>query len=110
MKILPCRALVLIYEYSRPFTRPNWRESKPIVTTYQLYLNVQIDIFPKHKLLHHTILYNIYNTDWFYMYQYIKYYGLFLYTTDHLHTNIINIDGIQEAIDYYWINSFNIKS
>lgn len=108
--MLPCRALLLIREYSRPMTRPNWRNSTPIITQYQLYLNVQIDSFPKRNLLHHTILYNIYDTEWFYIYQYIKYYGLFLYITDHLHANVIHMDGIQEAIDYYWINSFNVET
>ncbi len=98
--VLPSRAIHLISEYSKPITRPDWRQCKPIITPYQLYLNVQIDIFPKHKLLHHTILYNIYETEWFYIYQYIKYYGLFLYITDHIHANVIHMDGIQEAIDY----------
>ena len=38
---LPCRALLLIREYSRPLTRPDWRQSKPIISTYHLYLEVR---------------------------------------------------------------------
>ncbi len=38
---LPSRALILIHEYSQPMTRPNWRKSKPIITTYHLYLEVR---------------------------------------------------------------------
>ncbi len=36
--MLPSRALLLIREYSKPFTRPDWRDSKPLITRYQLYL------------------------------------------------------------------------
>ena len=35
---LPSHALVLIREYSKPITRPDWRDSKPLITRYQLYL------------------------------------------------------------------------
>ena len=35
---LPSRVLLLISEYSKPMTRPDWRKSKPIITKYQLYL------------------------------------------------------------------------
>ena len=35
---LPNRALLLINEYSKPLTRPDWRKSKPLITTYLLYL------------------------------------------------------------------------
>jgi hypothetical protein len=40
-RALPFRALLLIREYSQPITRPNWRKSKPIITTYHLYLEVR---------------------------------------------------------------------
>ena len=35
--LLPKNALLLIKEYSKPLTRADWRNSKPIVTTYKLY-------------------------------------------------------------------------
>ena len=38
---LPCRALQIIREYAKPRTRPDWRQSKPIITTYHLYLEVR---------------------------------------------------------------------
>ena len=34
---LPCRALQIIREYSKPCTRPDWRKSVPIITTYGMY-------------------------------------------------------------------------
>ena len=37
-RALPSRTLLLISEYSKPMTRPDWRESKPIITKYQLCL------------------------------------------------------------------------
>jgi hypothetical protein len=106
---LPCRALQLIHEYSRPMTRPDWRHSKPIINTYQLFLNIQYDSFPKYKLLHKIILYNIYNTYWFYAYQYIKYYGSLQYSCLDLSPNILKMDGIEEARKYYWLNSLNYE-
>jgi hypothetical protein len=76
---LPCRALTLIRDYSRPMTRPDWRQSKPIITTYDLYLHVKYinpnDLFPPTELLHRVILHNILITDWYFNY-YIKKYGL----------------------------------
>ena len=35
---LPSDVFALIRDYSLPITRPNWRQSKPILSTYQLYL------------------------------------------------------------------------
>jgi hypothetical protein len=98
---LPCRALLIIREYSQPLTRHNWRQLKSFITPYQLYLKVQYDIFSKYKLLHHIVLYNIYETDWFYAYQYIKYYGLPLYMRESLNKNILYMDGIEDATHYY---------
>ena len=81
---LPCRALLLIHDYSRPMTRPDWRKSKPIISTYRLYLKVQYcynsDL---KKLLYRTILHNIYNTDWYYVYYYIRYHVLALDAREH---------------------------
>ncbi len=73
---LPSRALCLIREYSRPITRPDWRQSKPIITPYELYMHIKelIDLL-KNKRLFLIILYNILDTEWFYAYSYIKCYG-----------------------------------
>ena len=47
-RILPSRALLIISEYSKPMTRPDWRQSKPLITTYYLYLKTRgIKIYNK---------------------------------------------------------------
>lgn len=60
--MLPERALNLIREYSKPMTRPDWRESKPLTTTYQLYNNTLI----RDGLLMACLLMNIIDTEWYY--------------------------------------------
>ena len=71
--VLPIRALHLIHDYSRPLTRPNWRKSKPIITTYKLYV-----IFKERRPSQMTdnVLNNIHGTDWYYAFQTIKNHGL----------------------------------
>ena len=34
--VLPKNVLHIIREYSKPLTRPNWRDSKPLLTVYEL--------------------------------------------------------------------------
>ena len=103
---LPGRALTLIREYSKPLTRPEWRKSKPIITTYKLYLEVKnlgyspIYLTPT-KRLHAFILNNIGNTEWYYAYVYIKCYGLCTFLHVYTNDNILNQDGIQDAIHHY---------
>ena len=63
-KRLPSCALRLIREYSKPMTRPDWRNSKPLTTTYQLYNNTLI----RNGLLMAYLLMNIVETDWYYLY------------------------------------------
>ena len=64
---LPSRAIKLIHDYSRPITRQNWRNSKPIITTYKLYVIVKSGcrdmIHPPR--LYWIILNNIYDTYWY---------------------------------------------
>ena len=36
---LPSRVLLLISEYSKPMTRPDWRQSKPLINPYRLFLH-----------------------------------------------------------------------
>lgn len=52
---LPFRAVSLIREYSKPLTRPDWRQSKPIITTYRLYLVV----IQNYSDLYYNLLTNI---------------------------------------------------
>jgi hypothetical protein len=92
--MLPSRALSLINEYSKPMTKPNWRNSKPIVTTYQMYdeiINVGIPSSP----LKFILLMHIIDTDWYYLFTNIKYNG----KLDII--DIIHIDGFEEVELYY---------
>ena len=79
-RMLPCRALTLIHEYSRPLTRPDWKKSKPVITTYKLYLHVKYidphNLFPPTEMLHRVILHNILITDWYFNYYYNTKYNL----------------------------------
>ena len=106
---LPCRALPrnvlqIIREYSQPITRANWRKSKPIVTTYRLYLqvkNIKLANTISMGRLYQNILYNISNTEWYIAYVYISYHGL----SEYLERCECNIhmtysDGIQDAVQY----------
>ena len=97
--MLPSRALLLIHDYSRPITRPDWRNSKPVITTFRLYLRVRYVTLP--NKLHENILSNIIDTEWHSVYQYIKYKGIKSYlkmNTDH---NMSNADGMENAIQHY---------
>jgi hypothetical protein len=67
--MLPERAIKLIHEYSKPMTRPDWRHSKPLTTTYQLYNNTLI----RDGLLMAYLLMNIVETEWYYLHMHIKY-------------------------------------
>jgi hypothetical protein len=113
--MLPNRALLLIHEYSRPMTRPDWRKSKPVITTFKLYVNFKER---RESVLVDNVLNNIRSTDWYYKYNTIQQYGLQGYFRNHISEygipynpaiNIYKIDGISDAIrrnnliySYYW--------
>ena len=103
---LPSRALSLIHDYSRPMTRPDWRNSKPIISQYKLY-----DYLLKHPIdntftkspdrLYQTTLYHIAETEWYFAFTYIRFYGINRYIErmdgdDHL----IYADGIEFAMNF----------
>jgi len=102
---LPSRALQIIREYSRPLTRPDWRKSKPIISTYRLYLIIKyvmyVPIITPKNLLHSMILYNIGETEWYYAYVYIKFYGLNIYMHEYTDHNMLKADGIEDAISHF---------
>ena len=104
-RTLPCRALHLLREYSKPLTRPDWRKSKPIITTYRLYLIIKyamyIPIVTPKNLLHCMVLYNIGETEWYFAYAYIKFYGLCIYLDQCTDYTMLNADGIQDAIYHH---------
>ena len=80
--MLPNRALILIHEYSRPMTRPDWLYSRPIITVFKLYLTV----WPPTSELHYIILSNIKNTEWYKMFYYVEQYGVREYNKE-IHIN-----------------------
>ena len=102
---LPYRALQIIREYSRPITRPDWRKSKPLITIFRLYLLIKYvmytPIISPTKRLHSMILYNISETEWYYAYVYIKFYGLHTYLHEHKDYTMLKADGIQDAIYHF---------
>ncbi len=100
--VLPLRVLNIIKEYSRPLTRSNWRDSKPIISTYQLYLNCRQNNEYLFKLFC-IIIDNIQRTNWYDAFIFIKHKGLsrYYYQYNICDSKIVNVDGIKEAIYLY---------
>ena len=106
--LFPSHVLRLIREYSLPITRPDWRKSKPIISTYRLYTLIRRRrmMSAEYKIHYIMLLNNIEKTAWYYTYNFIQHYGLESY--DHRHffeygskyhpNNVQEIDGISEAI------------
>jgi hypothetical protein len=94
---LPYHALRLIHEYSKPLTRPDWRKSKPIITSYKLYISAHFKC--KYTQLMFNLLLNIIETDWYYLYMNVNYNGLnnVFIKLD----SLMKIDGIKEALINY---------
>ena len=100
---LPCRATNLINEYSKPLTRPDWRKSNPIITQYKLYSYVTNK---KKSILKEYLLRRIKKTHWYYIYTYIRKFGIDEYYYYVGYPDVLHIDGIMDAeIDYQ--NSIN---
>jgi hypothetical protein len=104
---LPSRALDLIHDYSRPLTRPEWRKSKPIITTYKLYCVFRRrERFGKLKMKNIILLENIEHTNWYWTYKIIQNYGIERYYQKHFFEfgaeyepiNVLAMDGVSEAI------------
>ena len=108
---LPCRALTIIREYSRPLTKPNWRNSKPIITTYRLYLYIKSKELDYSDLsssdIHLRILWQIQDTDWYFAYGYVRYYGLnrYLFLQQETNEKAYLDDGIQDSQRIYTIRN-----
>ena len=69
---LPCRAVKLIREYSRPVTRPDWRKLRKM-TNYHLFHCITNDNIP-YRLLN-IINTNMQTSDWFCMFTFIELWG-----------------------------------
>jgi hypothetical protein len=108
---LPNHILNLIYEYSLPLTWPDWRNSKPIISGYELMNVVSTSkYYKKYKncmKLHYLVKNNIIKTDWYIdwykMYKYIELYGIHNYCDvyDKEYSEIIKIKGVKYAQNYY---------
>jgi hypothetical protein len=100
---LPNRALTLIHDYSKPLTKPDWRGSKPIISIYRLYLYIRsknLDYSDQSSSdIHLRILWQIQDTDWYFAYGYVKYYGLnrYLFMQQETNEKTYMDDGIQDA-------------
>jgi hypothetical protein len=114
--MLPFRALLLIHDYSRPMTRPNWRKSKPIITTYRLYTIIN-KTQNKYKPIYLLLFNKIQDTDWYYTCQYIQKNGLELYYLEYFRQygvkydsvihNVEAIEGVTDAIRTFdWLNKY----
>lgn len=100
--VLTSNALCLIREYSKPLTRPDWRQSKPIVTTFYLYKmvqNTQTFLTP----LIYTLYMNISQSWWFVLYACIRFNGLnhVFQRYDMTLQTLMEIDGVQDALTFY---------
>ena len=104
---LPDDVVALIREYSRPRTRPNWRQSKPILSTYKLYLIAQYKFDNSWQVAHYdALLDTIKTTDWYWSYRNIQDFGLDIYFRRHYYyygvdttiEQLNQIDGLSAAI------------
>lgn len=107
---LPDDVLALIRAFSKPLTRPNWRQSKPIISTYQLFL-VTIKKIKKiedsWQFTRYDDLYtNIKGTDWYWSYTNLRDFGLNIYFRHHQYyygeattiQHLNRVDGLDDAI------------
>jgi hypothetical protein len=94
--MLPKNVLLLISEFSKPVTRPDWRHSKPIISTYKMYNMVFGDTRP----IIFNLCMNIIETDWYYIYMTVHYSGLRHFQDNDIRI-IIKMDGVKEALRSY---------
>jgi hypothetical protein len=100
LKMLPSRAIKLISEYSKPVTRSDWRKSKPLVTQFNIYL-FSISRNSKWSKLKVRIFCLILDTDWYYIFIFIKQYGLDQYYYHYGYNRILDMDGIMDADNWF---------
>ena len=94
-RALPSRALLLISEYSKPLTRPNWRTLHKIYN-YDLFYHISHSDYKVKDI----IMSNIRETDWYQMYLFIEVWGI---ETAAMRYNmptydLININGMRYAL------------
>jgi hypothetical protein len=102
---LPDDVLAIIREYSKPRTRPNWREAKPIITTYKLYLVAKYKLNWPNTTHYDLLLANIRETEWYDSYITIQDGGLQAYYRNYYKKygvkapRINYVDGYYQALD-----------
>ena len=106
---LPSHALPT-HDYSLPMTSPDWRQSKPIISTYHLYHIIKKRKLNTYKPIYYMILNNIEDTDWYYTCNYIQKYGLNNYYDEYfrqycVNSNVHNVCAIEGVMDA--IHTFN---
>ena len=97
---LPYHALRLISEYSKPMTRPDWRNSKPIITSFYIYKMVQTTPVFLTPLIYGLYM-NIMKTEWYGLFIYVRKYGL-----NGMDDYLMKINGIDDALTFY-VNKWN---
>uniref|UniRef100_A0A6C0JKI2 Uncharacterized protein n=1 Tax=viral metagenome TaxID=1070528 RepID=A0A6C0JKI2_9ZZZZ len=103
---LPSRALTLIREYSKPFTRPDWRRIH-LMTTFSMYTDLRKKrLWGKKNFwrkLYSIIMYNIEETYWFIQYVYVLKSGIDTYINNHKLSSfeILQIEKLQRDIIQY---------
>jgi hypothetical protein len=110
--MFPKNVLLLINEYSKPVTRPDWRTIKNL-TQYKLFINIQNNIYKK------DLFYNLYKsmetTEWFYTLNYISRLGIESYIhkhktyNDNLIVDLLKMEGIRHAQKVYIENLYKIE-
>ena len=106
---LPSHALPS-HDYSLPMTSPDWRQSKPIISTYHLYHIIKKRKLNTYKPIYCRVLNNIEDTDWYYTCNYIQKYGLNNYYDEYfrqygVNSNVHNVCAIEGVMDA--IHTFN---
>jgi hypothetical protein len=94
-RLLPYHALRLIREYSKPMTRPDWRKSKPIITSFYIYKMVQSTPEFLTPLIYGLYM-NIMQTEWYGLFIYVRMYGL-----NGMDDYLMKINGIDDALTFY---------
>ena len=60
MRLLPIRVLNLINEFSKPFTRPDWRTFERIISIDTFMFNIQYNYCVFNRPLDSLVLQNMY--------------------------------------------------
>ncbi len=98
---LPSRPLLLIREYSKPLTRPDWRSIRRI-SAFDIYHYVYVSLRIQTPLME-IIFYNMQYTNWYNMYCNVQIIGL---QKTSIKYNIpveelLRIKGMREASTYH---------